>query len=79
MGTYLGVPVRFRDVHGIDFVLIPPGEFDMGSTPKETMDARKIAGDNGYWQMCFDAEFSKHRVVLTTPFFLAVNEVTQAR
>ena len=32
---YLGVPVEYTNSIGMKFVLIPPGEFTMGSTPEE--------------------------------------------
>jgi hypothetical protein len=32
---HLGVPVEFENSIGMKFVLIPPGEFDMGSTEEE--------------------------------------------
>ena len=76
---YLKIPTRYVDRFGIEFVLIPPGEFEMGSTPEEITEARQLVGSNGYWKMCFDAEYAKHRAVLSKPFYMAVKEVTQAQ
>jgi formylglycine-generating enzyme required for sulfatase activity len=59
---HLGVPVEMTNSIGMHFVLIPPGEFDMG-------DADATAD-------C--PETPKHRVGITKPFYLGLCEVTQA-
>ena len=59
---YLGVPVETTNSVGMKMVLIPPGEFQMGSSATEA--ERK--GDE-----------QQHRVRLTKPFFLGIHEVTQ--
>jgi formylglycine-generating enzyme required for sulfatase activity len=59
---YLGVPVECTNSIGMKFMLIPPGEFMMGSPESE----------EGH----HDAEVL-HRVRLTKPFYLASCEVTQ--
>jgi hypothetical protein len=40
---YLGVPVEQKNSIGMPLVLIPPGEFLMGSTPEQNLAGRKIA------------------------------------
>jgi len=76
---HLGVPVQFENSIGMKMVLIPPGEFMMGSTEEEvakTLEegkeqawARELAGD-------LSSESSQHPIRISKPFFLSVHEVT---
>ena len=76
---YLGVPVEYTNSIGMKFRLIPPGEFTMGSSPKEIAEALKVSNpDNKYWQECIKSEAPQHKVILTQPIYMGVNEVTQA-
>ncbi|MCX7410801.1 MAG: formylglycine-generating enzyme family protein [Planctomycetales bacterium] len=59
------------------FRLIPPGEFMMGSTPEEIAAALKDVGEDKHWQECLKSEAPQHKVILTQPIYLGVNEVTQ--
>ncbi len=59
---YLGVPLESTNSIGMKFVVIPPGEFMMGS---------------GQMAMQRGAFCTEHRVTLTKPFELGVYEVTQ--
>lgn len=59
----LGVPITLTNTIGMKFVLIPPGEFLMGS-PDD--DRHGLA-----------PEKPQHRVTITKPFYLGVYEVTQ--
>jgi serine/threonine protein kinase/formylglycine-generating enzyme required for sulfatase activity len=77
--AYLNVPVEYINSIGIKFRLIPPGEFTMGSTPEQIAAALPTAGDDALWQECIKSEGPQHQVVLTEPFFLATNEVTQSQ
>jgi formylglycine-generating enzyme required for sulfatase activity len=61
---HLGVPVESKNSIGMKFVLIPPGEFKMGSPESEP--GRQ------------DIE-TQHPVTLTAPFSLGVYEVTQSQ
>jgi sulfatase modifying factor 1 len=54
---------QFRNSIGMQFALIPAGEFQMGSPQSETHR---------------DNDESQHRVRITKPFYLGVYEVTQA-
>ena len=73
-----GLPVRSTS-NSIDmkFVLIPPGEFLMGSTPAEIEDALKVVGDQETWARCLKSEMPRHKVILTQPIYLGVHEVRQ--
>ena len=59
----LGLPVEMTNYFGMEFVLIPAGEFMMGS-PESDPDALTI-------------EKPQHRVVITKPFYLGKYPVTQ--
>ena len=81
---YLGVPVeKDVDIGGgikIKMVLIPPGEFLMGSTDEERArwlkDAMAFKADEESIKRIPSAG-PQHRVRFTKPFYLAVHEVTQ--
>ena len=60
---HLGVPVEMTNSIGMKMVLIPPGEFVMGSPENE--EGR--LGDEG----------PQHRVRITKPYYLGMYEVTQ--
>lgn len=76
--TYLKVPVEYKNSLGMKFVLIPPGEFTMGSTSEEITEALQyVVKENTHWQQCVQSEEPRHKVVLTQPFYLGVNEITQ--
>jgi len=62
---YLGVPVEMTNSIGMKFVLIPPGEFKMGSR-----DSDRSTSSN---------EKPQHKVRITRPFYLGGCEVTQAQ
>ncbi len=74
---YLNLPVERTNSIGMKFVLIPPGEFKMGSTPGEIEAALKVAGDDRHWQDCIRSEAPQHKVILAQPIYLGVHEVTQ--
>jgi len=59
----LGVPVRFTNSIGMELMLIPPGEFLMGS-PADAKDADIN-------------EMPQHRVRITKAFYMGACEVTQ--
>ncbi len=59
----LGMPVEITNFTGMKLVLIPPGEFLMGS-PESEQDT--------------EVDEYQHRVRITKPFYLSVYEVTQS-
>jgi len=81
---YLGVPVEMENSIGMRFVLIPPGEFDMGSTEEEVaelLEEAKLRGEARLERYIdhLPSEAPKHRVRITKPFWLGRHEVTRAQ
>jgi formylglycine-generating enzyme required for sulfatase activity len=74
---YLGLPVEITNSIGMKLVLIPPGEFMMGS-PKELIEEelKAHAGDTWYTEH-LPGEGPQHRVRITKPFYLGTYLVTQ--
>ena len=73
---HLGVPVEHTNSIGMKFVLIPPGEFMMGSPPAELEEALRNVSD-WYWLACINSEAPQRKVILTQPIYLGMHEVTQ--
>jgi formylglycine-generating enzyme required for sulfatase activity len=75
---YLKLPQEYTNSVGMKFVLIPPGEFTMGSTAEEIKETLKHVHPNDWhWQGYIKSEAPRHKVVLARPFYVAVHEVTQ--
>jgi serine/threonine protein kinase len=72
---YLNVPLEYENSIGMKFRLIPPGEFNMGSTDEEIDRTLEIA--DLFWQERIQSTAPQHRVRLTQPFYIGVTEVTQ--
>ena len=74
---YLGVPVEITNSIGMKLVLIPPGEFQMGS-PKELIEEElKAVGIEKAYKDRLPSEAPQHLVRITKPFWLGTCEVTQ--
>ena len=79
--AHLGVPLEWTNSIGMKFVLIPPGEFMMGSTEDEI--ERLIAAENSKpessrWLLVrLEGETRKRHVTIANPFYLGSTEVTQ--
>jgi len=79
---HLGVPVELENSIGMKFVLIPPGEFDMGSTDEEVaslLQEAKATKQPGYYIGRLPSEAPEHRVRITKPFWLCRHEVTRGQ
>ena len=77
---YLDLPVEWENSLAMQFVLIPPGEFLMGSLDEEQSSARKEARTHAAWtEGWIPAEGPQHRVQISQPFYLGRHEVTQAQ
>jgi formylglycine-generating enzyme required for sulfatase activity len=78
---HLGIPVEMSNSIGMRFVLIPPGEFDMGSTEAEVaklQEEAKASKQPQWYVESLAAAAPKHHVRITKPFYLGMCEVTQA-
>ena len=75
---YLKLDTEHTNSIGMKFVLIPPGEFTMGSTPGEIEEALKVV-TNKHWQERIASEAPRHKVILTQPIYLGVHKVTQTQ
>jgi formylglycine-generating enzyme required for sulfatase activity len=74
---YLRVPVEITNSIGMQFVLIPPGEFEMGSSAEAI--EQFVNADEGDWLTVKHAaqEGPRHHVTISRPFWLGKCEVTQ--
>ena len=72
----LAVPVAFENSVGMKFVLIPPGDFMMGSKDSPAQVAQLCAMPNAQpgWFYC---EHPRHKVTLTKAYYMAIHELTQ--
>jgi serine/threonine protein kinase/formylglycine-generating enzyme required for sulfatase activity len=73
---YLGMPVEMTNSIGMKFVLIPPGEFMMGSTVAETAKAVKDTSNSRFIKF-IESQTPQHRMRIGKPFWLGVYEITQ--
>jgi serine/threonine protein kinase/formylglycine-generating enzyme required for sulfatase activity len=78
---YLDVPVEFADEFGTKFILIPPGEFLMGSSQQESEKLSrelKQAGANDFDQFVATSSSPQHAVRITRPWFASAHEICVA-
>jgi formylglycine-generating enzyme required for sulfatase activity len=73
--------VEQKNSIGIKLVLLPPGEFMMGSTPEQIAEAKKMSealNDKlDQWMLDrLDDEGPAHRVSITRPYLIGATEVT---
>ena len=73
--AYLKKPQAYKNSIGMRFELIPPGEFQMGSTDAEIKELVKgIAAGREQTQVRDEAP--RHKVTLSKPYYLGTYEVT---
>ncbi|MFK7819803.1 MAG: SUMF1/EgtB/PvdO family nonheme iron enzyme [Planctomycetaceae bacterium] len=74
---HLSIDVAFTDKRtGIEFVLIPPGRFTMGSTDDEILNALEHVVDSQFERDCIESEQPKREVTIDQPFYIARTETT---
>jgi formylglycine-generating enzyme required for sulfatase activity len=82
---YLGIPIEkevaLANGTKVPFMLIPPGEFRMGSTPTQQTEILKLAKATVQSEdaRLIAAESPQHPVTLTQPFYMGKYEVTQGQ
>jgi formylglycine-generating enzyme required for sulfatase activity len=79
---HLGVQVEIENSIGMRFVLIPPGEFDMGSSPEHVrrlLEDAKMRKFDQFYISGLPSEAPNHRVRITKPFWIGRHEVTGAQ
>jgi formylglycine-generating enzyme required for sulfatase activity/serine/threonine protein kinase len=78
--SHLGMTVETTNSVGAKMVLVPPGEFLMGSTDAQIDAALKLleptAAEEGVKRRIRVGERPQHRVVITKPFLMGATEVT---
>jgi len=72
---HLGIEVETPNSVGMKMVLIPPGEFMMGSTDEQVAEALKITEEGRTLDRISRNERPRHRVVISKPFCIAMTEV----
>jgi len=81
--NHLGIQVATTNALGTPMVLIPPGEFMMGSSDQQIEATLKIAAELKVDQRTQDRirtqERPQHKMVIVEPFLLASTEVTIAQ
>jgi formylglycine-generating enzyme required for sulfatase activity/anti-sigma factor RsiW len=77
--AFLQVPVELTNRVGMRLVLVPPGEFDMGSPAAEiegAIAAARQQSADGFFDSRFRSEAPRHRITIRQPFYVGQHEVT---
>lgn len=80
--TRLNIPVETTNQIGMKLRLIPPGKFQMGSTPEELAQlARELQerGASDFDKFVAQSSGPKHTVEISQPFYMGMYEVTIAQ
>ena len=72
---YLGVDTEEFNSMDMPLMLVPPGEFTMGTSPEDIKEFTQNEA-NPYWVKYCTSEGPQHRVVISRPFQLSAFEVT---
>jgi formylglycine-generating enzyme required for sulfatase activity len=75
--AYLGIPMEITNSIGMQMVLIPPGEFEMGSKQDAIDEEAKRPNIEQQYLERLPMEGPRHRVRLSRAFYLGKYEVTQ--
>jgi serine/threonine-protein kinase len=73
--TYLDVPVKFTNSIGMEFVLIPPGEYEMGTDAR--LQNERLAKASKL--EAFLGSAPQHHVRISRPFYLGCCEVRRSQ
>jgi formylglycine-generating enzyme required for sulfatase activity len=79
---HLGVPVELTNSTGIKLRLIPPGKFQMGSTPEELDQLKQELDQNGasdFDKFVAQSSGPLHVVEVSTAFYISQYELTVAQ
>ncbi len=79
---YLAIPIVQTNSVGMKLQLIPPGRFQMGSTPEELAQLKKELEDTNasdFDKFVAQSSGPRHVVELTEPFYMGQHEVTVAQ
>ena len=74
---HLGVPLEITNSVGMKFVLIPPGEFEMGSSKELTVEELRAHPFDRWYLFQLSNEEPRHHVWITKAFYLGKFAVTQ--
>ena len=74
---YAQIEERTSNLAGLTMLLIPPGEFQMGSTPEQIAQVAQF--DSKFKSESASHEQPLHRVRISRPFYLSAHEVTRGQ
>jgi serine/threonine-protein kinase len=74
--AFLGTPVETRNSLGAKMIVIPPGEFQMGSSGDDIKRAAEESDDPPVAMQVLRDELPKHWVRISRPFLVGENETT---
>jgi formylglycine-generating enzyme required for sulfatase activity/serine/threonine protein kinase len=75
--SYSQIQEQGTNSDGVTLLLIPPGEFMMGSTPEQIAQVSRL--DSKFKNESAKSEQPLHRVRIGRPFYLAAHEVTRGQ
>ncbi len=76
---HLGVPVTWTNSAGMEFELIPPGEFIRGVSDADAPKLFSMDKADPWDRMVFESSTPAHRVRLTRAYYIAKTETTQGQ
>ena len=73
----LGIPAAFENPFGLRFIFIPAGKFMMGTATAPEDFVKNCAFVPDPKEVWISDESPQHEVVLTTPFYMSMCELSQ--